>query len=331
VYAAYIKYLTPFKLHNYFKSWRRHFSESRKHQIKTPPLPWALSVEPANFCNLNCLECKVGNENLNRKKGIIEIPLFTSIIKQTHKHLIHLNLYFQGESLLHPNIPQIIEIAKNHKIYTCISTNGILLKDTFKELADSGLELLIVSVDGLSEETYQTYRKNGQLKTVIDGIKLLSQYKKENKLIFPHIQIQCIAMKHNEHELPLLKNLKKQTGANSIRIKSVQISDIKNKNLLPQNPKYSRYFLKNNQLEIKNRLQNKCYRMWSSCVITYNGIVVPCCFDKDATFNLGNLNNETFKSIWSNKAYSDFRQEIFTNRSSIAMCKNCTEGIQIKY
>ncbi len=80
---------------------------------------------------------------------------------------------------------------------------------------------------------------------------------------------------------------------------------------------------------IKNELLNHCWKLWHSCVITWNGIVVPCCFDKDAAYRLGNLKEQTFKQIWQNQNYQTFRKLIIQGRDKIEICKNCTEGCKV--
>jgi radical SAM protein with 4Fe4S-binding SPASM domain len=66
--------------------------------------------------------------------------------------------------------------------------------------------------------------------------------------------------------------------------------------------------------------------MWNSCVITWDGRVVPCCFDKDAHHVLGDLKKQSFREVWHSKAYSDFRGALLMSRSNLEMCRNCSEG-----
>ena len=93
---------------------------------------------------------------------------------------------------------------------------------------------------------------------------------------------------------------------------------------------YSRYKKrKDGKYEIKSNLQNECWRMWQGCVITWDGRVVPCCFDKDASFVLGELSKNSFRSIWKGEKYDSFRDQLFISRSKIDICQNCTEGIKV--
>ena len=81
--------------------------------------------------------------------------------------------------------------------------------------------------------------------------------------------------------------------------------------------------------EIKNPLDNQCWKMWHSCVITWDGEVVPCCFDKDAKYSMGNAFETDLKDIWYNENYHDFRKNLLNSRSKIDICKNCSEGTKV--
>src|SRR6185436_12615493 len=97
--------------------------------------------------------------------------------------------------------------------------------------------------------------------------------------------------------------------------------------LIPNDDRYSRYRKnKNGSWEIKNKLLDHCWKMWHSCVITWDGKIVPCCFDKDASHQVGNLNENKFADIWNGAGYDNFRQAILNGRDQIDICKNCSEG-----
>ena len=97
--------------------------------------------------------------------------------------------------------------------------------------------------------------------------------------------------------------------------------------LIPLNEKYSRYKRNTDgSFKAKNKFANRCWKLWHANVITWDGLVVPCCFDKDAMHRLGNLKNESFKQIWQNDNYKQFRSELMKSRKNIDICANCSEG-----
>jgi len=255
---------------------------------------------------------------------------FKTIIDKQKKYLIWLILYFQGEPYLNKNFFKMIAYAKTQRIFTSTSTNGHFLDNTKAEATvKSGLDKIIISLDGLNQETYEKYRIGGDYNTVIQGIKNLVQARKTLKSHSPYIIVQFIVFKTNQHQIKELKKLKKELGIDKIDIKTAQIySPTDQHHLMPDIKKYRRY-QKNDkgEWEIKSRLPNYCLRMWQSAVITWDGDVAPCCFDKDVNYNMGNLLDSSFEEIKNNNKYKDFRKQIFKDRSQIDICRNCSEGL----
>jgi len=138
-------------------------------------------------------------------------------------------------------------------------------------------------------------------------------------------------VKPNEHQIPDVYALAQKLGVDEVKLKTAQIYEYQNgSDLIPSIEKYSRYRKRSDgTYEIKNELLNHCWKMWHSCVVTWDGKVVPCCFDKDAHFVLGDLNKSTFEEIWKGDAYHQFRSSLLRSRSEIEICKNCSEGLKV--
>ena len=319
--------------------------------------PVAASIEPVNTCNLRCPECPAGMKELTRPQGAMKPELFRSIIDQLSPHLSWLTLYFQGEPYLSKHFFDFIAYARSKKIYVASSTNGQFLDGkSVRQTIDSGLNRLIISLDGADQHSYEAYRKGGDFGKVISGIRLLVSEKKLMKKRTPEIVLQCLILKSNEHQLDKIRLMAKELGVDRLEFKTAQFNDFENGNpLMPENPKYSRYIrikegkmqnakckvqsansseeglvfpltrLPVSQFTPKNRMPDSCFRMWSSFVITWDGKVVPCCFDKDAMHVLGDLTKQNFQEIWRGKSYHDFRINILQNRKSIGICRNCTQ------
>ena len=292
--------------------------------------PCSISIEPTTFCNLACPECPSGQKTLARSAGNMQITLYRKIIDELAPSLLYLNLYFQGEPFLHPEIFKMITIAKKNKIYTNVSTNGHFLNaQNSRKIVGSGLDRLIVCADGMTQDIYEIYRKKGNIRKIIAGIKTLSGYKKTLNSRKPLIIVQSLIIRHNQNQLNKMKKFFKSLGADYVSFKSIHINEFKYGNpLMPTITKYSRYKLsKNGTYTIKNMLMNKCWRMWSSAVITQDGKVIPCCFDKGASYVFGNIYKDSLKDIWGNSKYNKFRKTILTSRKNIGICCNCTEGL----
>jgi radical SAM protein with 4Fe4S-binding SPASM domain len=109
------------------------------------------------------------------------------------------------------------------------------------------------------------------------------------------------------------------------------VYDFENGNeLIPTIDKYARYKqVSTGKYKIKNELLNHCWKLWHSAVITWDGKIVPCCFDKDAQHQLGDLNTKTFSEIWQSDLYNSFRSRILKSRKEIDICTNCSEGTKV--
>ncbi len=294
--------------------------------------PMTLSIEPTTACNLGCPECPSGLKSFSRKTGNLKKEMNERIISELNRSLVYINFYFQGEPFINKRIYDQIQQATDAGIYTATSTNAhFLTPENCQKIIDSGLKRLIISIDGTTQEVYEQYRKEGSLATVLEGTKNMVAAKKKNGASFPNIIFQFLVVKPNEHQIEEVKKLAKEYNVDELRFKTAQVYDYKNgNNLIPENDTYSRY-KKNNKgtYVLKNKMSNHCWRMWSSAVITWDGNVVPCCFDKDATHQMGNLSFVSFQDIWTNNGYQNFRKQILTNRKEIDICKNCSEGSKV--
>ncbi len=320
------------KLANAFKVWLSYHVSKNTGKASSIGFPISMAIEPTTSCNLRCPECPSGLRQFTRPIGMLEPVFFKKTIDEVYQQLIYLTFYFQGEPYLNPNFLDMVKYASDKKIYTSTSTNAHYLnKEQAKKTVESKLDRLIISIDGTTQEAYEQYRIGGTLQKVIEGTKNIIEAKKELKSNLPHIVFQFLVVKPNEHQLEDVKKLAHNLGVDEVVFKTAQVYDFESGNpLIPDNIKYSRY-KKNSDgtYSIKNKLLNQCWRMWSSCVVTWDGVVVPCCFDKDAKHQLGDLKKESFKELWKLDKYQNFRQSILKSRQEIDICKNCSEGTKV--
>lgn len=295
-------------------------------------LPISISIEPTTSCNLRCPECPSGVRSFTRPTGMLKMDLFNNVIDQLASTLSYLTFYFQGEPYLNPKFLEMVQYASRKGIYTATSTNAHYLNDeNAKDTITSGLDRLIISIDGTSQETYESYRIGGRIDKVIEGTKNILRWRKELKSKTPHVVFQFLVVRPNEHQVPEVYKLANALGVDRVALKTAQVYDYQNgSDLIPTVDKYSRYQRQvNGSYTIKNELLNHCWKMWHSCVITWDGKVVPCCFDKDAHHVMGDLSSQSFDTIWTSEAYTEFRASLLRSRSEIEMCKNCTEGTKV--
>lgn len=300
------------------------------------PVHWAkpvsISLEPTTACNLGCPECPSGKKSFTRPTGNLREGDYQKWIDELSREAFYVNFYFQGEPFIHPRLLEMVRYANSRRMYTSTSTNAHFLTDSVaRNTVQSGLRRLIISIDGTSQDVYEQYRIHGDLQKVLEGTRNVVKWKKELKSSTPHIIFQFLVVKPNEHQIAEVLSLAKTLEVDEVRLKTAQVYDYKRGHpLIPNDEKYSRYRrMPNGEYRIKNALDNHCWRMWSSCVVTWNGSVVPCCFDKDAQHMLGNLNEHTFDEIWNNATYRHFRSKLFQSRGEIDICANCSEGTSV--
>ncbi len=309
-----------------------YFLARINHKPNIKGLPLSISVEPTTSCNLRCPECISGLQAFTRFTGMLDIDFYRLKIDEWKKHLIYLTLYFQGEPYLHPQFFELVSYAKTKKIYTSTSTNGHFLDpEKAKATVCSGLHRLIISLDGISQESYEKYRIGGKLDRVLNGIENLVASKKALHSKTPYIILQFLVLRTNEKQIDAVKRLGKQLGVDEVKFKTAQLADYKNGNpLMPEQNKYSRYKkMPDGTYKIKSKYSNRCWRMWHAAVMSWDGQMLPCCFDKNAQHEMGNLKNQSLAEIWNNKSYTQFRTKLFSNRKSIDICQNCTEGLKV--
>lgn len=301
-------------------------------RIRQRALPFAASIEPTTACNLGCPECPSGLKQFTRPTGRLQLDLHEQMLDQLGQQLFYINYYFQGEPFLHPQFLDLIKAAHHRKIYTATSTNAhFITEKKAEEIVRSGLDRMIISIDGLTQETYEQYRRKGKLEKVIQGTENMIRAKKKLKRKTPHLIFQFLVVRPNEHEVDDIVKLGDEMGVDEVRLKTAQLYDYEDGNpLMPRNEKYSRYRKnKAGKFVPKYHLKDHCWRMWSSTVLTWDGKVVPCCFDKDAKHVLGDVTKTPFKKVWRHPQYQAFRKQVFTDRESIDICQNCSEGTKV--
>jgi len=294
--------------------------------------PMTISIEPTTACNLRCPECPSGLRSFTRNTGNLKKDFFTKIIDELHTNLLYLIFYFQGEPYINPDFLDMVKLASDKGIYTITSTNGHFLNDkNAKKTIESGLDRMIISVDGTTQEVYENYRKEGTLKNVLQGAKNVVKWKKELKSSTPHIIFQFLVVKPNEHQIPEIYKLAEEIGVDEVKLKTAQVYDYEQGNpLIPTIEKYSRYAKKSDgTYRVKNKLLNHCWKLWHACVISWDGLVLPCCFDKDAEHVLGDMKEDSFDIIWKSPSYTKFRSDLLKGRDQIEICTNCTEGCKV--
>lgn len=314
--------LTIRKLFNLFVRWLAMILSIITKRYINIGMPWSYSIEPCNICNLKCKECVSGLGIIKRRRGSININDFQKAIDEIAPYAINLFLYFQGEPTMHPNFPAMAKYAHQKKIFTATSTNGHYLDDnTCQQIVASGLDKIIISLDGYNQDSYSAYRVGGNFNKVVEGIRNLAKAKKRLGVATPIIEVQTLVNKINETNLDTIRNIAIKNGADYHYLKTMQIENINDFPVFKTSiDKYSRY---NNQNQLKKTVKF-CNRIINSAVITIDMDVLPCCYDKDAHLILGNLRESSLSSIIKANTTQNIISSIEYKRDTRPpMCQNC--------
>ncbi len=306
------------------------FALSRLGIVQVRHMPTFVSIEPVNGCNLHCPECPIGMRVPPQKVQKMDMADYQHILQQVSPWVHTIQLYFQGEPLLNEQLPQMIRLAHEYHLYTIVSTNAQTLTPLLAEqLVRAGVHRIIVSVDGMSQASYQAYRVGGNLHKALEGIGYLRQAKKQlsSNVV---IEMQCLRLRSNEGEWKMMRRVYRKIGADRLVFKTAQFYDYASGHpLMPTQPQYNRYVQgADGAYHPKNRLHTPrltpCHRLWTGCVVDVEGNVRPCCFDKNGEYIWGNLLKQDLKTIWHGEEANRFRNQVLHHRHTLSICHNCT-------
>ncbi len=312
--------------------------------------PTFLTIEPANICQLACPQCPVGRAKKHTTGdagGSLHTPFPDyplSLLAEGFRHAHTVQFYFQGEPLLNPRLPELIREVAQQGLYTIVSTNAQTLDRAMaKRLVVSGLHRIIISMDGLSQSSYEAYRKGGRVEKARAAIRYLREERdiaRRQRLIsgdYPIIELQCLLLRSNEREQALMRKTYRLLGADRLTFKTAQFYDYQYGNpLMPARDRDRRYeHCADGTYRMKRHPLRRlwqaltgispCYRLWAGCVLTTDGNVLPCCYDKQHTHAYGNIHTASLATIFQSKQANTFRRKAIRAPFPQApeMCQNC--------
>ncbi len=318
-----IKYATPTKIWNLLVVEIERLSG----QTILSGKPYFLIVEPTNICQLKCPLCATGRGYITRKKGQMSFLHFKQIIDELSKFTFHVFFYNWGEPLLHPQLPEFIAYAHQKKVATIISSNLSLelLEDKIEAIITSGLDKLVVSMDGVDQESYSRYRRGGKFKLVVENIKKFIRIKKKLKMTTPYIEWQYLLMRHNEMRVNEAEQLAKELGVDALTFGEIILPHgFSDETLIKEWFPTSKVSFKR-----ADKLQGwgkKCWLLWRMGVINYDGEVSPCCYIYEDKGDFGNIKDDGFIKVWNNSIYQSARKAV-TNRNGkkiTTVCDYCS-------
>ena len=294
--------------------------------------PLFVSVEPSAVCQLRCPACPVGLAFGNKCAEVyMSMDLWHRILSEVKGTAFVVQFYFQGEPLLNKDLPQMIKEAHGAGLYTIVSTNAqAMTPELAKALVAAGLDRIIISMDGLTQESYSAYRVGGSLDQCKAALRWLQEAKQKQSSLPPSmggsrgatIELQVLRLKSNEHEWRAFRKEYKALGADRLVFKTAQLYDYRHGHpLMPSEPRYRRYEQHEDGLWYRKPLSKGCFRVWSGVVIAANGDVLPCCYDKDHAHAYGNLRTASLRELFTGPKAQAFRAQALLQTPKI--CQEC--------
>jgi MoaA/NifB/PqqE/SkfB family radical SAM enzyme len=300
------------------------------HRRITPwSMPLHMQFELTNQCNLKCPVCPAGSGAVTRKPCAMDVELFRCVIDEVGPYLLTASLWAWGEPLLHPELQSILKAIRKYRIATLLSTNGQKLDDdtTIEALTAEPPTHLIVSIDGLTDETNTQFRVGGKLAPILSGVRRIAEIKRQRKQQLPILHMRFIVMKHNQHEVPGLVDFAKTNHFDMLTLRTLSTVCLESTNrihlnLMPNQMDFRPYdFVDGKRLERKDFI---CLQPFWFPAVFADGTLVACEHDYNAQRSLGMINKElSFKDLWYGEHAASVRKNIRDQPETVSFCSNC--------
>jgi MoaA/NifB/PqqE/SkfB family radical SAM enzyme len=324
-------------------------------EILVKSYPYFIGIDPSSICQLRCPSCPTGVENESRRSGskikfrnrvMLTQELFDSLIDELGEYLFLIMFYNWGEPLLNKDLHSYIRKAKEFNIYTEIHTNlSIRISDQFiEELLCSGIDDIASSIDGFSQESYQTYRRGGNFGLVKENIERLA-FARDKLDLNTNIIWNFLVFSFNEHEIEDTRRYCSELGI----IFNQREAFIDNPDWLPSYRKHERSTLEkikedhnkseqiSNLAESKNGRKSSCAWHYSYSVVNADGSVSPCCAPWEQEHDFGTIKPGyiSFADVWNNNYYRKSRgafanKEVKGLNKIKTICLQCPFGQNIQ-
>ncbi len=299
--------------------------------------PYVLYIEPASVCNLRCPGCLAYDDSYH--KGFLTLENFRTVVDKYKDYLYDIELYSWGEPFLNKNIFEMIRYAKAQNIFVRTSSNFNTVKDKdIEDIVTSGLDQINLSIDGITEESYQIYRKGGRLSVVMDNLIKLINRKRYLRSSTPIIEWQFIVSRYNENEIPRVKEMAREVGVDILRLdlpfSLIHINEADDRSA------YERWIAKNEKYRVFARAagldgyayDETCCYLWSTMVVDSHGRLNLCPNRIGSAVDCGDALKNDPVELWNSPVFTQSR-ELFIKNGSMPKnnnlpCNGCREFAQ---
>ncbi len=316
------------------------------------PCPERLNIELTTNCNLKCVMCRGSQNYVEEQKAGRHLTRedFLRILNGIDLNRLKvLNLAGSAESLLNPDILQILALCRENKIVVELITNGMFLTPQISRQLIGNSREIHISFGGSRRETFESIRQGANFDGICENIRTLSTLKKENNRRYPHIWLNPILMKRNIHELPEIIDLAKAFDCQGVACSHLIVSspELIGESLFFHKKESNYYLQKAEELAKRykisfigpvcfslgsdcNEKRDKieawkwCRFLWNYAILGMDGII-PCSGNCNIQLDFdGNVVRNKFMDIWNNDWYANMRYRLLTGNPP-QYCKNCTD------
>ena len=272
---------------------------------RSSPWAWPLNMqfELASHCNLRCPVCPVGTGELNRPAQFMDVDLLERVLAEVGPYLLMAALWAWGEPLLHPELGRVLAIARRYPMTTLISTNGQTLDRSTvqRALQENPPTYLIVALDGLTDETNALFRKGARLAPALAGVRAMAEWKRCSGAQFPILHMRFLAMRHNEHQIPHLREFAADHDFDLVSLRTLSIIDSPDDRahgaLLPELENLRAYSYESGRRA--RRTDFVCQHAFTFPTMLADGTVVSCEQDYNASRPYGTVTSDmSFERVW---------------------------------
>jgi len=287
-----------------------------------------VSIDFSTICQLRCVECSTSKGITHDGiigKGWLKLEDFKTFISQ-NPQIRRMEMSNWGEIFLNPAIAEIIKYAYEHDV-TLYCGNGTNFNDVDDEVLEClvkyRVEYLNLSIDGASQESYEKYRVRGNLSKVLKNIEKLNLYKEQYGSDYPKLSWQFVIFGHNEHELPLVKELcRKYRMAFNPKLNYSDFSPVKDKDFVRKESGLGVADRKEFKEKHQKEYKAPCYHCFSSPQINWNGDILGCSVNKWKV--MGNAFRHSMTEWEESEVFKELKDVLFEG-------KECTESLPCYY
>jgi radical SAM protein with 4Fe4S-binding SPASM domain len=286
------------------------YTNYRKRKLTLNTLPIRLWIESSQRCNLACVMCP--NKDIPKgEKGLMDLALYQKIIDEAKEFAHDINLHHRGEPLLHPQLAQMIRYARHGGLAVRFHTNATLLDaEQAEELVAAQPDLISISFDGLQKDLYEETRRGANFeRTVANVLGLLDTRKRlgarKPYIVMETIDLPALRGRSDPDQVRALVELLKVRGLDELIIKDLYEWTTASSNAPCR------------------QTHNVCTFPWYAMVICWDGTVTPCPQDFMAAIKLGNVRDQSIRTIWNGPSYLELRHHLVHDLQSLELCRKC--------